>query len=1237
MPSIVPTAAAITLGILCAARPPAPAPDGPLQPPSGAGFPQFPSLSPDGSLLVFASGGDLWITPTTGGVAQRLTSHPADEGRSAFSPDGRRLAFESDRDGATNLYTVILTRTATGAIAAGDPTRMTVSDRAQSLGGWTADGSGVLFAGGQSPTLHRPPRMYFAPVDGGPTRLLGGVHGSRPHPVSGSAPGHMKFLFSRGGGSGALDGARPAYRGSGQADVWLADMPTPGATGDAQFVRVTTDPAHDGEAFGLPDGSVVFLSARDGQYNLWRLDPPGMEGQGGAPRQLTHFKPTDAEITIGHGARDLAVSADGSTGAFVVWDKLYRLDLAHADARPEEVGVTLGADGAEGPTRRMNLDREVSEAALSPDGKTLAVVARGEVFVRSVEEGRPTRRVTFTAGRERNIAWSPDGRCLYFASDTTGDWSIYSATVALTRDELAGSESDSTPPPAEKKDDKKAEPAPAPAGTGATGTEAPGDRKPDAGKADPPPEPASAVETAERKPDDKKAGEEKKPQPAEKKPEWGKRWERSLRFTVAPVVNTPAREQFPVPSPDGAKLLYVRGRGDLVLRELASGEERVLVTGFDDPQAVWAPDSRTIVYAKEDFDFNSDIWLMDTGVMGGKDTGGTPVPPVPAGEPVNLTQHPDYDSSPRLSADGKVLVFLSDRDGDNGQNDVYAIYLDRSLEGRRPYELDDYFKKAGEAAKKRKPLGEEAKEAKGKGERSKDENAKEEKDKPEPGPRALTFDTRDAYLRVRRLTSTLESEGNLALAPGGERVVFTVGIDDKPALVSIDYKGGDRKTIDAAGVSGVALSLTGDKVVYVKGGVANSAPANGGKVEPLGISAPVVVDIAAQNRQKFLEAARIIGEGFYHPTLKGLNWAGLTERYLALAEKARTSDEFNRVGNMLFGELNGSHLGMSGGPPTGGTSVPPPGVGYLGVDAEPGEGGYVVGRVLVGGPADRATSRLVVGDIILAVDGEPLVGDGDPTRDLLAAMAGKAGQETLLQVKRAGADAPVFVLIVPHAAGREGDLRYLDTVRSRRDLVEKLSNGTIGYLHIRGMSEPSVRDFERDLYAAAHDKRGLVIDVRDNGGGSTADVLLSSLTAPRHAFTIPRGASPEPPPNAKVPTDAYPRDRRLIYGYTRPISVLINENSFSNAEIFAHAIKTIGRGKLVGAPTYGGVISTGAESLIDGTNVRLPFRGWYLPDGTDMENHGAQPDVPMDQTPADEWYGKDPQLEAAVKELLGRV
>ena len=192
------------------------------------------------------------------------------------------------------------------------------------------------------------------------------------------------------------------------------------------------------------------------------------------------------------------------------------------------------------------------------------------------------------------------------------------------------------------------------------------------------------------------------------------------------------------------------------------------------------------------------------------------------------------------------------------------------------------------------------------------------------------------------------------------------------------------------------------------------------------------------------------------------------------------------------------------------------------------------------------------------------------------------------------------------------------------------SGGRLGYIHIQAMSQQSLDDFERDLCAAASGRDGLLVDVRNNGGGSTADRVLASLMAQPHAYTVPRGAD-------AGYTRGYPQDRLFIQRWTLPTNMLCNEKSFSNAEIVSHAFKNLKRGTLVGEQTYGGVISTGGTSLVDGTTVRLPFRGWYTPEGRDMENNGALPDIRVPPSPVDEANDHDAQLKAAVDDLLGRL
>ncbi len=200
-------------------------------------------------------------------------------------------------------------------------------------------------------------------------------------------------------------------------------------------------------------------------------------------------------------------------------------------------------------------------------------------------------------------------------------------------------------------------------------------------------------------------------------------------------------------------------------------------------------------------------------------------------------------------------------------------------------------------------------------------------------------------------------------------------------------------------------------------------------------------------------------------------------------------------------------------------------------------------------------------------------------------------------------------------------------LRHNRKLVDDASKGTLGYLHISAMAMPNFRKFEEELVSQGAGKDGLVIDVRENPGGSITDHLLTALTQPVHAITVPRGGG-----------QGYPQDRKVYACWNKPIVVLCNQNSFSNAEIFAHAIKTLKRGQVVGVPTAGGVISTGAAQIMDVGTLRLPFRGWYLPgDGRDMELNGAVPHHIVWPNPGDMPAGKDLQLEKAVDVLANDV
>lgn len=225
------------------------------------------------------------------------------------------------------------------------------------------------------------------------------------------------------------------------------------------------------------------------------------------------------------------------------------------------------------------------------------------------------------------------------------------------------------------------------------------------------------------------------------------------------------------------------------------------------------------------------------------------------------------------------------------------------------------------------------------------------------------------------------------------------------------------------------------------------------------------------------------------------------------------------------------------------------------------------------------------------------------------------------------------VIIEPAAS--LGSAIYEDWVEERRRLTDQYSNGQLGYIHIRGMNWPSFEVFERELTASAYGKKGLIIDVRNNGGGWTTDMVMAVLNTRQHSYTVPRGATDDLKNHGQFKNN-YPFGERLPFPVVKvPTIAMCNEGSYSNAEIFSHAYKALGHGKLVGTPTFGAVISTGGQGLIDGSFVRMPFRGWFVKEsGMNMENNPATPDIIVEMLPDSKAKKSDPQLKRAVDELL---
>jgi tricorn protease len=389
-------------------------------------------------------------------------------------------------------------------------------------------------------------------------------------------------------------------------------------------------------------------------------------------------------------------------------------------------------------------------------------------------------------------------------------------------------------------------------------------------------------------------------------------------------------------------------------------------------------------------------------------------------------------------------------------------------------------------------------------------------------------------------------------------------------------------------------------------------------------------DLADYQELGFLTAWGRLRDWYYDAGYHGADWPALKEKYRLAARNARSHSVFTRVIVLLLGELNSSHLGFN--PSDASKKEWDKAVGFqswfaftahlgLRFDPEHAGKGWKIHELIEDGPADLVTLKLAPGDLVLAVDGTPVSPETDPA----SVLNGPENRKVALTVQ-SGTNAVRTVIIqsATYAAIREK--QKTADFEAARKRVHQEGGGKLGYLNIQRMNWDDYYRFEQEIFAEGFDKDGMVIDVRDNTGGFVADRILGVLCGNVHSIAVARDAAP-----------AY------LSGYwgrpvwDKPVVVLCNQNTASNGEIFTHAIKTLKRGKVVGAPTGGAVIATSEMPLLDVGTLRLPHRGWFLPDGTDMELHGTQPDVVVWHEPADLIAGVDRQLDAAIRTLKEEV
>src|SRR5215204_972820 len=358
-----------------------------------------PALSPDRKEIAFASGGDIWTVPATGGVASLLVSHSANEARPLYSPDGRQLTFISSRTGNGDIYLLTL--------ATGDLKRLTFDDGFDQLDGWSRDGRWIYFSS-TSRDVGGLNDLFRVGVNGGTPMQVSADRYTNEFFSAPSPDGTTIAFSARGIASGQW--WRKGHSHIDEAEIWLLRSFEGGA---GTYERVTeAGGAKEMWPMWSADGRRLYYvsdrvdsSNKNGAQNIWAATPGRSDF-----RRISNFN--DGRVLWP------SMSYDGREVVFEHNFNIWKLDTESGKA--SEVAITRRGASAGPGIERLRLSDQIGEMQLSPDGKKVAFVVRGEVFAASAADGGEAARVSNTSAEEYQVAWSPDSRRLAYVSDRDG-------------------------------------------------------------------------------------------------------------------------------------------------------------------------------------------------------------------------------------------------------------------------------------------------------------------------------------------------------------------------------------------------------------------------------------------------------------------------------------------------------------------------------------------------------------------------------------------------------------------------------------------------------------------------------------------------------------------------------------------------------------------------------------------------------------------------------------------------
>lgn len=1048
-----------------------------------------PALSPDRKEIVFVSGGDIWTVAANGGTASLLISHPATESRPIYSPDGKRLAFVSNRTGGGDIYVLNL--------ETNDLSRITFDDALDSLDAWSRDGKWLYFSSA-SRDIAGMSDIFRVSSNGGTAQIVSGDRYTSEF-FAAPAPDGISIAFSARGFANA-QWWRKGRSHIDESEIWTKN--------DDDYEKMTELGAKQLWTMWSADGKqIYFISDRSGAANIWTKPRSG-----GQAKQLTDFK--DGRVLWANIAYD---------GKQIVFERDFKIWAMNTDGgKAAEVQISLRGLTATALTERINLSTQLREFSLSPDGKKVAVVARGEVFAASAKDAGDGQRLTKTAAAESFAGWSPDSRKVVYTSERSGKLQIFQYDFA------------------------------------------------------------SESETQ--------------------------------------ITN--AGDDFaPVYSPDGKYIAFVRNARALWVYDVVSKRERELCKLYTDAPPIggknftWSPNSDYIAFltnAPENRSF-TNVSVVSTK---GSDA-----------KPISFVAN-SFAGSLSWSPDGAFILYSS------AQRTEDALLARIDLQLRTPKFREDQFRdlfNQETPQPKTQPTPQISPTPTPAPSPSASPTIM-----PTPTPETKADGKKDekkteiVFENIRRRLSILPTGVNVneqTISPDGKTILILASAENQFNLYTLPL---DELAVDQSAKqitstpnlkSDAQFSPDSKEVFYLENGRLNVVNLERAAVRPLAVNLDLNTNFAQEKMEIFKQGWRFLRDNFYDEKYHGADWNQVEKTYEPLIAGARNIDETRRLMNLMVGELNASHLGVSGA--TGFTPTP---IGKLGLRFDRNEyetnGRLKITEIITLSPAD-IVKNIKVGNYLVSVDGVKI--DGKTNLDEL--LENKVGKRVEIEISsNADGSNKKEIVVKPITTGAEKNLLYKQWVETNRAYVEKISSGRLGYVHIPDMSSNSLSQLYVDLDVQNQQKDGVVIDIRNNNGGFINPYVIDVLSRRGYLNMKERGGW-------TVPGRGNLGQRAL----ERPTILLINQHSLSDAEDLTEGYRALKLGKIVGEPTAGWIIFTWNATTFDGTTIRLPRQLITGNDGVDMELNPRPVDVPVTRPIGESLTGKDSQLDVAVRELLTQI